>query len=285
MGFTGVIGHEFVGVVESVSKNDRGIKPHQRVVGEINLACLHCDVCAKKESIECRNHCPNRTVLGILHKDGCYAEYITLPVRNLFHVPDSVTDQQACFVEPLAAACRIIEQKLIQPQQRVAVIGDGKLGLLITEILAAQDCSEVVLFGRHEEKLALAPKNVTTQHVPNDATMPEFSDTFDVCVEASGSPQGLILAGEITRSLGTIVLKTTCATGTAGFNMAQFVIKELRVVGSRCGPFQTAIDLLKKGQVNVNKFLTKAYPFSECYEAIEHAKKKGTLKIQLIMKD
>ncbi|XP_013417897.1 uncharacterized protein LOC106178995 [Lingula anatina] len=286
MGFTGVIGHEFVGVVESAPPSS-GFTKGSRVCGDINMAC-HCDdctICADRESVMCRNHCPNREVLGILKKDGTYAEYLTLPVCNLHKIPDEITDQEACFVEPLAAACRIVEQGLIKTGDRVAVIGDGKLGLLITEVLATQQCSQLVLFGRHDNKMKLAPPSVERVNVRDRAAevTTQFSEKFDVVVEACGHPSGLVMAGDLVRPLGTVVLKTTCAMDSAGFNTATFVIKEVKIIGSRCGPFQPAISLLATKKVDVNKLVSKVYPFPEAIQAIQHAGTKGTLKIQLAM--
>ena len=279
----GILGHEFVGKVVEVDA-DAGVSVGQRVVGEINVACNSCAACSRGGVVR-RNHCANRSVLGIVAKDGTFAEYLTLPAGNLFAVPDSVSDGAAAFAEPLAAAFRIAEQNVVRPGDRVAVIGDGKLGLLICQVVRTLlTDGHLVAFGKHKDKLALLPTNIETKVVDAD-TGARYRDTFDVCVEASGSPQGLMLAESLTRPLGTIVLKTTCAVNDPHFNMAPLVIKEMTLVGSRCGNFPMALRALAAGEVSVDKLLTAVYPLEKADEAVAHAARKGTLKIQLSVSD
>lgn len=247
-----------------------------------------------------RNHCPRRTVLGILNKHGTMAECITLPVRNLHQVPEGVTDEEAVFAEPLAAACRIVEQGLIAPNDKVAILGDGKLGLMIAEVVG-RECREgesrPVLFGKHESKMALVEgtsgvvcRNISTCQ-SEDGTMmaPEYANSFDVVVDATGSPEGLTLSAGLCRPMGTIVLKSTCAAGER-FNAAPFVIDELKVVGSRCGPIERALELLSIKEetvdgvapLNVTKYVTKVFPLSEAEEAIKCAARRDTMKVQIV---
>ncbi|CAH1786361.1 unnamed protein product [Owenia fusiformis] len=286
-GYEGIVGHEFVGVVAKLngpSESERHeINVGQRVAGEINLRCNKCELCNGTDNARKRNHCPERTVMGILNKSGTYAEYLTLPVQNLFPIPEGVTDQQACFVEPLAAACRIVEQSLVGKGSNVAIVGDGKLGLLIAEVLSQQDCS-ITIFGRHWDKMNLCPDKITKVFSDkSDELTKKYTDHFDVCVEVTGNMGGLMFTSAITRPLGTVVLKTTCASGGFEFNTSPFVVKEIKLIGSRCGPFDEAITLLKERNINVDKLVTKIYPFTDALEGIKHAGIKGTLKIQLCM--
>jgi threonine dehydrogenase-like Zn-dependent dehydrogenase len=250
MGFHGVIGHEFVGLVESAPEGHAAMVG-KRVVGDINLACgqQSCCTCSRGGD-RARNHCPNRTVLGILGKDGTYAGYLTLPVPLLHLVPDSVSTENAAFAEPLAAACRIVEQRLIAPGEAVAVVGDGKLGLLIAEVLAryAADnkCPPPVLVGRHPDRLRLLPSVSGLRFLPSADASPTHDKQFDVVVDATGSPDGLALCTALTRPMGTLVLKSTCAAG-ASFNTAPFVIDELKIAGA---PQNSRARCLKVGRRN-----------------------------------
>ena len=273
----GVIGHEFLGIVEEVEDGCR-IAKGQKVVGEINLACGRCDICARG-GIQKRNHCPKRTVLGIQNKDGTFADYITLPVENLFPVPSELSDERAVFAEPLAAAFRIIEQGLVTENSKVAVIGDGKLGLLIAEAVGTQNMKGLTVFGRHVEKLKLLQNNIETVVVDGKTEVPE--DQYDVTIEATGSPEGLKMAITMTRPLGVVVMKSTYAMGSE-FNTFQIVVKELQIIGSRCGNFQMALDAMKRNNICPENLITKVYPFEMATEAIKHAGQKGTLKIQLV---
>jgi threonine dehydrogenase-like Zn-dependent dehydrogenase len=292
MGFTGVLGHEFVGIVQDVnsgdSNNDVTVQSEwigQRVCGDINVGCDNCWVCHRhhlgnNDESRCpnmsRNHCPYRTVLGILNRNGTMAEYLTLPIRNLHKVPDHVSDEEAVFAEPLAAACRIVEQNLVQYYDntsstsnqksqgqvcpdKVAILGDGKLGLMIAEVLGREhakyygcatsstnqddknnnniNSTKPILFGKHRHKLDLVKDVVDTRLVSEcqdettvNGVAKEHASQYDVVVEATGSPAGLSLAARLCRPMGTLVLKSTCASGET-FHAAPFVIDELKVVG------------------------------------------------------
>ena len=280
----GVFGHEFVGVVEEIDTEFEHLVG-QRVVGDINLACGKCSNCSRGDVILARNHCSERVVLGILNKDGVHADYVTISIANLHPVPAGVTNEQAVFVEPLAAAFRIVEQKIIQPGDNVAVIGDGKLGLLIAKVLQSQPNGGLTLFGKHSNKLDLIDESdgAIEKVLVNKEAPEKFDSLFDVVVEASGSPSGLMMASSFTRPLGTVVLKSTCASGDKEFNSAPFVVKELKVIGSRCGNFPMALEALEKKQIHVDNLLEKSYHIANAVEAFEHAKVRGTLKIQLIM--
>jgi len=220
------------------------------------------------------HHCPFRTVLGIQNKDGVFAEYVTLPEQNLHEVPSSVSDGAATFAEPLAAACRIKEQVQFVDEERVAIIGDGRLGLLIAEVLG-RELKKVTLFGKHPEKMTLVSDIVATEL---SSSAPERA--FDIVIEASGSPSGLAQAVRMVRPEGTVVLKSTCAMG-ADLNTAPFVINEVTVIGSRCGPFDKALQLLGSGAVEVEKFITATCPLSDALTAFECAQAPASLKIQL----
>lgn len=270
MGFEGVLGHEFVGVVEESAQPGWVGK---RVCGEINLGCGECAYCRKGLS----RHCPNRTVLGILNHPGAFAEWVTLPVSNLHEVPDAMPDRIAVFVEPTAAALEILEQRHVEPNSEVAVIGDGKLGLIISQVLRLTG-STVWVVGKHERKLSLASEwGVRTIHV-DDVSV----EQFDLVVEASGAAAGFATAMQLVRPRGTIVLKSTYQ-GDLQFNAAPLVIDEVTVLGSRCGPFTPAMRLLNAGQVNPEPLIDAVYPFEQALEAFEHANRKGTLKILLEM--
>jgi threonine dehydrogenase-like Zn-dependent dehydrogenase len=267
MGFSGVPGHEFVGVVESAPDP---AWVGRRVVGEINAACGACPTCAAGRP----RHCPNRTVLGILGRDGAFAERLTLPLENLHAVPDAVSDAAAVFVEPLAAAFRIPEQVPMGPDTRVHVLGDGRLGLLVAQVLARTGC-RLTLAGRHPDKLALA-RGWGIPTAAADAAL----EPADVVVDATGSPAGLARAIALTRPCGTVVLKTTCAESPP-FNPAPIVIHELTVVGSRCGPFAPALAALAAGTVDVAPLVAATFPLEEGEEALARAAAPGTLKVLL----
>mmetsp|Transcript_28511 Transcript_28511/g.37296 ORF Transcript_28511/g.37296 Transcript_28511/m.37296 type:complete len:352 (+) Transcript_28511:71-1126(+) len=282
MQFDGIVGHEFVGKVIQVNYTEDSLLG-KRVVGDINLPCRQsssCHICRTGGDMA-RNHCPNRTVLGILNKSGCHAQYITLPIQNLHVISDSIPDEVATFTEPLAAALRIVEQNLLRKNDHIAIIGDGKLGLLIAEVLGRQEMLEQkpVLYGKHQEKMSLVSDVVSTHHV--EEALSGKNAAFDVVVDVTGNPEGLNLAQNLCKPLGTIVLKSTCAAA-AGFNTAIFVIDELRVIGSRCGPFDEAIKFLERyPDLNLNKYVTATFPLENAEEAFHVAKSKGTLKIQL----
>jgi threonine dehydrogenase-like Zn-dependent dehydrogenase len=270
MGFQGVLGHEFVGVVDDASETSLVGK---RVVGEINAACRTCETCVNGRP----THCPHRTTLGIQGRDGAFADYLTLPVANLFAVPDSITDDQAVFIEPLAAACEITQLVSIRPADRVVVIGGGKLGLLCAQILGLSGCS-VTLLGRHSESYTwLNNMGITVTSNPVD-----IPRDVDIIVEATGNHEGLSTAIELIRPRGTIVLKSTYH-GKIPLNMAEFVIQEISLIGSRCGPFAPAIRLLEGGHIRVDPLIHEHYPLTEGMRAMEKAAQRGTLKVMLHM--
>lgn len=266
MGFQGVLGHEFVGVVERCRDSSLIGK---RVVGEINMGCGRCGYCTNGM----QNHCPSRSVLGILNRDGAFAEYATLPVSNLHLVPDSVTDEEAVFVEPLAAAFEITEQVNIRPDHRVCILGDGKLGLLTAQVLALTG-SRLICIGRHEEKLAILGK----RGIETNSTSAGYCREFDLVVDCSGSPKGLESAINLVKPKGTIVLKTTAAKREA-IDMNSLVINEITLLGSRCGPFSPAIEALAEKYVDVRPMISRVFPLEEGVEAVHQAAAKGVVKV------
>ena len=271
MRFEGVPGHEFVGRVEQC--NDPALVG-ARVTGEINCGCGTCDWCVHGDS----RHCAQRTVLGILGRDGAFADYLTLPVRNLHRVPDEVSDTHALFTEPLAAAFAITEQLHVRPVDRVTVLGDGKLGLLVAQVLAATSC-DLLTVGRHERKLEiLRRRGIPTSLLDTWKNLPRH--TADIVVEATGSVEGFRLALDAVRPRGTIVLKTTCAD-ELHMNLAPIVIDEVRVTGSRCGPFGPALRALARGVVDVDGLLDRTFPLDLAPQALCHAASPGALKVVL----
>jgi threonine dehydrogenase-like Zn-dependent dehydrogenase len=267
-GFAGTLGHEFVGVVESC-EDPSWIG--QRVVGEINIGCAVCDVCRNEDA----RHCPSRTTLGIRSRDGAFAEYLSLPAENLRAVPANVPDRQAVFTEPLAAACEILDQVAITPRDRVAVIGDGKLGQLIARVLATTGC-ELTLIGKHENKLALAAQAGIHAVLLRDLK----TGRFDRIVEATGSNHGLQLAINLVRPRGTVLMKSTIH-GNVSLDTSKVVVNEINLTGSRCGRFEPALDLLARGAIDVEPLITREFPLSYGVEAMEMAGKAGILKILL----
>ena len=270
MGFSGTLGHEFVGTVESAPDESLVGK---RVVGEINCACGVCAYC----EAGMHTHCPNRTVLGIQNRDGAFAEYVTLPQANLHVVPDNVQDEIAVFTEPTAAAFRILEQLDLGEEERVIVLGDGKLGQLCAQVLW-QRAAHVVCVGRHEEKLAL----LRALHMDIALDSAEIPGEADVVVEATGSASGLARAFDLVRPMGAVVLKTTVAGDTPA-PLALPVIKEIVIVGSRCGPFAPALEALTLGTVSVGPMISATYPLSEGLDALKKAEDKGVLKVLISM--
>ncbi len=267
--FSGTLGHEFVGVVEA---SPDAAQIGCRVVGEINAGCGNCELCRAGDP----RHCAERTVLGIVGRDGAFAEYLRLPAVNLLRVPDAVSDRQAVFTEPLAAACEILAQVTITPAQRVAVIGDGKLGQLIARVLATTHC-ELTLIGKHAEKLQLAAQ------AGIGTLLREQVDTarqFDLVVEASGTAAGLQLALTLVKPRGAIILKSTFH-GAVTFDTSRIVVDEISLIGSRCGRFDKALALLATGQVEVEPLIAAEYPLVEGVAAMQHAARAGTLKVLL----
>jgi len=269
MGFQGVPGHEFVGEVRAGPAALLG----QRVVGEINFACGRCPVCAQGLG----RHCPTRRVMGILHADGSFAEYVSVPVSNLHPVPASVADEAAVFTEPLAAALEILEQVHVQPGADVVVLGDGKLGLLCAQVLHSTG-ARVCVVGKHPHKLRLLDQLGISTAVLSDWQ----PHPADVVVEATGSTTGLQLAMTILRPRGTLVLKSTVATAHA-LSLAPLVINEIVVIGSRCGRFPPALQALAHQRVAVAPLIDRIYPLAEGLAAVVHASRPGTLKILLHM--
>ncbi len=267
MGFQGVPGHEFVGEVKEGPAELVG----KRVAAEINFACGRCDFCAR----DLRRHCPQRKVMGILGADGSFAEYVAAPVANLHLVPEAISDEEAVFIEPLAAAFEILEQVQLGVGDDVIVLGDGKLGLLCAQVLRLTG-ARVSVVGKHEEKLSILKKLGIRTFVLGD-WKPRL---YDVVVEATGSTSGLKLALETTRPRGTLVLKSTVAESHA-LSLAPLVINEITVVGSRCGVFPPAIEALAQKSVSVTPLIEKVYPLTEGLEAIAHAGRAGTRKILL----
>jgi threonine dehydrogenase-like Zn-dependent dehydrogenase len=269
--FQGTIGHEFVGMVEAAID-----APHligKRVVGEINAGCGHCEKCLQNDS----RHCPERTVLGIVGRDGAHAEFLNLPTRNLLEVPAEISDEQAVFVEPLAAAFGITEQVTIESETRIAVIGDGKLGNLCAQSLALKS-RNLVLIGKHKEKLALArARDIEGIFLENADGLKR---SFDVVVEASGSESGFNLALDLLKPRGKLVLKSTFH-GAARWQAWRVVVDEITIVGSRCGHFAPALELLKNQSVDVESLIAEEMSLSEGVKAIERAGQRGVMKIVL----
>lgn len=270
-GFAGTIGHEFVGVVEK--SDDAPALIGKRVVGEINAGCGECELCKSGDS----RHCPNRTVLGIVGRDGAHAEFLTLPSRNLLVVPDEVSNEQAVFAEPLAAAFGITEQVEILPETRVAVVGDGKLGILCAASLALQS-AHVSLIGKHPEKLKLAEQNAVETVLLENAH--KLNRTFDVAVEASGSESGFAVALDLLKPRGKLVLKSTFH-GNPTWQAARVVVDEITIVGSRCGRFAPALELLRGGKINVENLISDRFALRDGVRAMQRATEKGVLKVLL----
>ena len=273
MGYCGVLGHEAVGIVEEVNDVDKSLVG-KRVVPEISYGCKEpdCPWCAQK----LYRHCPNRHTLGIFHKDGVFAQYFTMPVEVLFEVPENVPDEQAVFVEPLAAALEILEQHHIKPFEKVVILGDGKLGLITALALNALNI-DVILVGKHLNKLDIARAQGCKTSLLNDFPVEK---KYDVVVEATGSISGFETALALTRPRGVLVLKSTVAASKE-FNLAPVVIDEITVLGSRCGQFPAALRLLKSGRVDFSPLISAVYPADKAIEAFEKNKEKDTLKVLL----
>jgi threonine dehydrogenase-like Zn-dependent dehydrogenase len=283
--FRGVPGHEFVGEVAEVrgSAQEKRQWLGKRACGEINVSCSAygykplCDFCKRG----LKTHCARRSVLGIVNHDGAFAEYLALPLENLHVVPDSVSDERAVFVEPLAAACEILEQIQIRNFREAAVLGDGKLGQLIARVLRTA-LPRVVMYGKHEKKLALARRaGIATKKVRGDQSdLRRVKESYRLMIEATGSPSGLALAQHMTEPRGMLVLKSTFH-GAAPVETWPIVVKELTVVGSRCGPFAKAIVLLQSGKVDPTPLVTRTFPLAEASAAIKFAQRAGVMKILL----
>jgi threonine dehydrogenase-like Zn-dependent dehydrogenase len=267
MNFRGVPGHEFVGSVRQGPENWLG----KRVVGEINFGCGRCEFCDR----DLTRHCPNRTVMGILNADGAFAEYVAVPVENLHVVPPSVSDEQAVFTEPVAAAFEILRQIQVSTGDEILILGDGKLGNLCAQVLRLTG-AKLTALGKHQDKLDLIRRTGVRTTLLNEWE-PRL---FDVVVEATGSAAGLELAISAVRPRGTLVLKSTIA-GAHQVSLAPLVINEINLVGSRCGIFSDALEALAARQISVVPLIEQVYPLAQGIEAIQHAGRPGARKILL----
>lgn len=268
MNFSGVLGHEMVGTVVE------GSSPWQdkRVVCEINCVCRQCDMCLAGLA----NHCRRRTVLGISGHDGCFADFIAVPERNLHEVPDVLSDEEAVFVEPLAAAYQVAAQCAIDKRTTVSIVGAGRLGLLVAQVLTHTGCRLTVI-GRNPKKLLFCEKK-GIQAIPVDEVVPR--QDRDVVVECTGAPAGLDVAMQLIRPRGTIVLKSTCANDTAP-NLAPIVVNEVTLLGSRCGPFPEGINALARQAVDVRSMISRVFSLSDALEAFQAARHSEYIKILL----
>ena len=269
MQYCGILGHEFVGIVEKSSNPDLLGK---RIVGEINAGCGKCHSC--DEGLE--RHCPNRTVLGILKRNGAFAEFLLLPEKNLHLLPDSITDEQAVFVEPLAAAFEIKEQIQLQPQWNVAVVGDGRLAFMILQVLKLS-CRNIMCFGKHQNKLVNIKKLDIKTKMGIDPSENHF---FDLVVEATGSTSGFVDSMKLVKPRGTVILKSTIAS-RENLDLTSTVVNEITLIGSRCGLFKPAINALRTGIISVDALIGSTFPLEKFQQAIEYAKKPETLKVFL----
>ncbi|MGF1491938.1 MAG: alcohol dehydrogenase catalytic domain-containing protein [Microcoleaceae cyanobacterium] len=267
--YAGILGHEFVGIVEQGPES----LVNRRVVGEINAACGECHFCQTARP----THCENRTVLGIVNHNGAFADYLVLPQKNLHPVPENVATDAATFTEPLAAALEIQQQIPINPEHKVLVVGDGKLGQLIAQTLALTGC-QLLAIGRHSEKLANLEARGIQVGFP-DAVQPK---SFDIAVECTGNPSGFATAYGALRPRGTLVLKSTYA-GQLTFDASALVVDEITLIGSRCGPFKPALQLLADHAVDVESLIQARYPLEQGLEAFDHAQCRGTMKVLLKM--
>lgn len=274
--FRGTLGHEFVGrVVESPDLALVG----KRVVGEINAGCEQCALCESGDS----RHCAKRTVLGIKNRDGAFAEFLSLPVRNLITVPDEISDDAALFAEPLAAACNILEQVSIDAASNVAVVGDGKLAQLITLVISSTGC-HLTIIGKHDRKLRLASQffGATSTLRTSDLHGSSYETRFDAVIEATGSPSGLEASLKLVKPRGTLVLKST-HHGSNLLDTSLIVVNEVRVIGSRCGRMRDAIDFLARHQVDLSELVSERLPLEQGLRAFDVAAASNSMKVILQM--
>ncbi len=269
MGFRGIPGHEFVGTVEQCRQKKHLVG--KRVVGEINAGCGRCVFCRNAM----RNHCRRRSVLGILDRNGAFAEYITLPAKNLYHVPDTVSSEEAVFVEPLASAFEINRQVDILPRHRVCVLGDGKLGLLAAQVVLLKGAS-VTLVGKYRSKLSILKKRAIKKRTRRGF----HGKDFDIVIDCTGSADGIKTAMMTVRPRGTVVVKTT-TTHQRSVDFNNLVINEISLIGSRCGPFLPAIRALEDGTIKVRPLISRVFPFKDAHKAFHYASGKGVLKVIL----
>ncbi len=270
MDFRGILGHEFVGTVESCEKKTLVGK---RVVGEIFVSCRDCEVCRAKLP----KHCPNRTIIGISGRDGAFAEYLTLPIENLHALPSALENEEAIFVELLAAACEFTERVPLDPESRIVVLGDGRLAAMVAQV-AALHVKDPIVLGLNTRKLAaFEVVGLRTAILENRE---EIGTGFDIVIDCTGKPNGLTLAVELVRPQGTIVLKSTYH-GTLDWNPAPIVINEITVVGSRCGPFDKALGLLEEKKVRTKPFVTAVYGLEDFEKAVQRARHSDSFKVLL----
>ena len=268
MGFKGIPGHEFVGIVEACESKELLGK---RVVGEINIGCGKCDYCRSG----LQNHCPERSVLGILNREGAFADYITLPVQNLHVIPDPVPDEEAVFIEPLAAGFEILRQVDIGPSNRVCVFGDGKLGLLIAQVLSMTGC-DLTVVGNHRSKLLILDELGIRTELSSEFAGKDMG----IVVDCTGSESGIETALKTVRPCGKIIIKTTIA-GRGHIDLNLVVINELSLIGSRCGPFPDAIKAIESGKVKLYPLISAEYSIEDGVRAFAHASERGVLKVIL----
>ena len=269
MQYNGILGHEFVGVIEKSNNSDLIGK---RVVGEINAGCGKCDSCVNGME----RHCPSRTVLGILKRNGAFAEFLSLPEKNLHIIPDSISDEQAVFVEPLAAAFEINEQVSLKPEWNVAVVGDGRLAQLIIQVIKLT-CSNITCFGKHEKKLEGLVQSGIKIKVGIESTDEQL---FDLVIEATGSNSGFSDTMKLVKPRGTVILKSTIAS-RENLDLTPTIINEITLIGSRCGLFKPAIEALASGKISVNSMIDSTFSLEKFEDAIIYAKKPDTLKVFL----
>ena len=272
MGYKGVIGHEFVGrVVDVGCKVDKNLI-NKRVVGEINCACEECDMCHKN----LQRHCPNRSTLGIYKKNGCFSEYFTLPWQNVIEISSNVDDITATFTEPLAAAMEILEQVHIKPDSKVAILGDGKLGLCISLVFSAMNINYIHI-GKHKEKLQIT-KDLGNKVMMLDEISEKDKKSFDVVIEATGSTGGFNTSASLVKPRGILVLKSTIAA-KEGLNLAGIVVDEITILGSRCGQFKPILKILEKQKINVKPLVSAIYNVDDFEEAFKKNSQKNVIKV------
>lgn len=273
-GYRGVLGHEFVGEVADAPGHSQWLG--RRVAGELNIGCGDCELCR----LGLGKHCRQRESLGIIRRDGAFADFLTLPITNLHPLPPDLPDEDAVFVEPLAAALQTLEQCHVRPDMRVYVLGDGRLGLLVAQVLARTGC-DLTALGRTPAKLEiLARRGIPVARTDDPPTLARLLErSADLVMEVTGSPDGFALARRLVRPGGVLALKSTFAGNLPAFDISSLVVDEITLVGSRCGPFPPAIRLLAEGAVDVASLVHARYPLEEGIAALEHAARRGVLKV------
>ncbi len=271
-GFSGVLGHEFIGVIEDAPDASQIGK---RCTAEINFACQKCEFCKRN----LQRHCPNRTVMGIIHQDGAFAEYLCAPTENVFLIPDAIPDTRAIFIEPLAAALEIFDQISVPPDSHILIFGDGKLGLLIAYAFAMRN-HKVTIVGKHSEKLALLSGQAIETYLAADFK----NGAYDIVVEATGNPDVFEMAVKNVKPRGFMVLKSTYA-GTFAFNPSQIVVNEITVVGSRCGRFSQAIAFMLNNEIPLENLITSEFTLDFGVEAFKHSAQSNAVKVMLTIQN